>query len=60
MIYILAPIMYLITHTLIIESSTQEILGYFIPFLIGQWLIFKTLSPHTRSLQWSHFYEVAM
>lgn len=32
----------------------------FVPYLLGQILIFDTLSPKTRSLKWAHYYEMAM
>ena len=35
-------------------------MNMFIPYLLGQILIFNTLSPNTRSLKWAHYYEVAM
>lgn len=60
MIYIVAPIGYLLLNILMIQSTVKDILKYFIPFLMGQYLVFKMLSPTTRSMKWSHVYEVAM
>ena len=60
MIFILAPILYLIFGTLILKSDTKDILNMFLPFLLGQVLIFKSFSPKTRTIKWSHYYEVAM
>lgn len=60
MIYILAPIIYLLTSNLIIDTPVENLLTMFIPFFLGQLLIFKSLSPKTRSLTWSHYYEIAM
>ena len=60
LIYILSPIIYLLTSNLIIDTPVANLLTMFIPFLLGQLLIFKILSPKTRSLKWSHYYEIAM
>ena len=60
LIYILCPIIYLLTSNLIIDTSVEKLLTMFIPFFLGQLLIFRILSPKTRSLTWSHYYEVAM
>lgn len=60
MIYILSPIIYLLTNRLLIDSSISMLLNMYIPFFLGQILIFKLLSPKTRSFKWAHYYEVAM
>lgn len=59
-IYILSPIIYLLTSILIINTSVENLITMFIPFFLGQLLIFKSLSSKTRSLKWSHYYEIAM
>lgn len=60
MIYITWPLIYLYTQTLILDCTLEDLLNMYIPFFIGQYLIFRTLSPKTRSMKWSHYYEVAM
>lgn len=60
LIFILCPIIYLLTSKLIINAPVKDLLTMFIPFFFGQLLIFRTLSPKTRSLTWSHYYEIAM
>lgn len=60
LIYILCPLIFLLSSKLIIDSSVKNLLIVFIPFLLGQILIFNRLSPRTRSLRWSHYYEIAM
>ena len=60
MVYILCPLIYLLTSTLIIDSSLKSLLNMYLPFILGQILIFNTLSPKTRSFKWSHYYEIAM
>ncbi|CED93608.1 Cellulose synthase catalytic subunit [UDP-forming] [Romboutsia ilealis] len=59
-VFILFPIIYLLTRKLIIDSSILTLLNMYIPFILGQILIFNTLSPGNRKLTWAHFYEIAM
>ena len=59
-VFILFPLIYLLTRKLIIDSSILTLLNMYIPFIIGQILIFNTLSPGNRKLTWAHFYEIAM
>lgn len=59
-IYIACPIIYLLTSKLIIDAQIYKLLNVYIPFILGQILIFKILSPGNRKLRWSHFYEIAM
>ena len=60
MVYILAPIIYLLFGVLILNTTLINLLEMFIPFFLGQILVFSALSPRTRSLKWSHIYEVSM
>lgn len=60
LIYMIWPLIYLLTGTLILDCTLKELLTAYIPFIVGQILIFNTLSPKTRSLKWSHYYEIAM
>ena len=60
MVYIISPLVYLITQKLVIDANVNSLMNMFIPYLLGQILIFNTLSPNTRSLKWAHYYEVAM
>ena len=60
MVYICCPLIYLITSTLIIDTDIMELLTMYIPFLIGQSLIFKVFSSRSRSITWEHYYDVAM
>ena len=60
LIYILSPIVYLLTSNLIIDATIKDLLTMFTPFILGQFLVFKTLSSKTRSVKWSHYYEIAM
>lgn len=60
MIYIFCPLIFLLFGKLIINANASNLFFIFTPYLLGQILIFKTLSPNTRSLTWAHFYEIAM
>lgn len=60
LIFIACPIIYLLTSKLIINAQISTLLNIYIPYLLGQILIFNTLSPGNRSLKWSHYYEIAM
>lgn len=60
LIYIICPLVYLITQKLIINADVYSLINMFVPYLLGQILIFDTLSPKTRSLKWAHYYEMAM
>lgn len=59
-VYIYCPIIYLITSTPIIDTDIVHLLTVYIPFLVGQSLIFKAFSPKTRSVTWAHYYDTAM
>lgn len=60
LIYIISPLIFLLSSKLIIDSPIKNLLTMFIPFFLGQIFIFNILSPRTRSLKWSHYYEIAM
>ncbi|WP_294403853.1 glycosyltransferase [uncultured Clostridium sp.] len=59
-IYMICPIIFLITGRLIIDASIESLLSFYIPFVLGNILIFEVLSPKTRSIRWSHYYNIAM
>lgn len=59
-IYILAPICYLLFGVLSIDAPPKVLLAYYIPFFLSQIMVFKILSPGTRGLKWSHYYETVM
>lgn len=60
MIFIIIPMLHLLTGTMIIDSNVSQLLTLFLPFLIGQIFIFKSLSSNVRTLRWSHIYEISM
>ncbi|MGL5416377.1 MAG: glycosyltransferase family 2 protein [Clostridium sp.] len=59
-IYIFAPIAYLLFGILSIKATVLQLLPFYIPFLVSQIIVFKILSPGTRNLKWSHYYETVM
>lgn len=60
MVYVICPLIFLFTGTLIIDSSLKSLLNIYIPFLLGQFLVFKTFSPGTRNFLWAHYYDITM
>ena len=59
-IYIICPLIYLLTSTLIIDAPINKLFNIYIPFMAGQYFIFKAFSPKSRSVKWSHYYDTAM
>lgn len=60
MIFILAPIFYLLTGIFFIDASIQDLLVMFIPYFSVQYLTFSVNSPNTRTMYWAHIYETIM
>ncbi|WP_455537835.1 glycosyltransferase [Terrisporobacter sp.] len=60
MIYIICPLVYLLTSTLIINAPINKLLTIYIPFIAGQYFIFNAFSPKSRSIKWTHYYDIAM
>lgn len=59
-IYLLCPIVFLLTQKLIIDCEIKELFSMYVPYILGQIIIFNVLSPGSRKLRWAHYYEVAM
>ena len=60
MIFLLCPLIYLLTGIPVLQCEAENLLAFFLPYLLGQILVFRVLSPGTRSVRWAHYYEVAM
>lgn len=60
MTFIICPLVYLLTSTLIIDANMEKLLTIYIPFMAGQYFIFNAFSPKTRSVKWDHYYNIAM
>lgn len=60
MVYMLCPLIYLFTGTLILDCRLDALFCVYVPFITAQIMVFKTLTPNTRSMLWAHYYETAM
>ena len=59
LIYILCPIIYLLTGVLIIKTNTLQLLQFFVPSFVAYILMFKSHSSKYRTLFLTHIYETA-
>lgn len=59
MIYIFCPIWFMLTGQLAIQTDIRALILHFVPFLVGQVLVFQVLAQNTRKLRWAHYYEMA-
>lgn len=59
LIYILCPIIYLLTGVLILKANTLQILQFFVPSFVAYTLMFKSHSSKYRTLFTTHIYESA-
>lgn len=59
-IYILCPIIFLMTGIRSMNADLSDLVTLFLPYFIGSILIFKSIAPDSRSLKWAHIYEIAM
>lgn len=60
MIYILCPLIYLIFGTIILNAKALDLIKFWFPSFISSILTFRVLVNKTRSITWSHIYEIAM
>ncbi len=60
MIYILCPILYLLFGTVILNASMTDLFVFWLPSFLASVLTFRAMSQKTRSIAWSHIYEVAL
>jgi len=59
LIYILCPIIYLLTGVLILKANTLQILQFFVPSFVAYLLMFKSHNSKYRTLFLTHIYETA-
>lgn len=59
-IYILCPIIFLITGTVIMNIDPLDLILFWTPSFAASVLSFRTLVSENRTITWSHIYEVAM
>ncbi|WP_122639149.1 glycosyltransferase family 2 protein [Romboutsia sp. Marseille-P6047] len=60
MIFIIAPIFYLLTGIFFIDAPIKDLLVMFVPYFAVQYSIFSVNSPNTRTMYWAHIYETIM
>jgi len=60
MIYILCPILYLIFGIIILKANVYDLILFWFPSFLASTLTFRALTNRSRSMTWSHIYEVAM
>lgn len=60
MIFILAPIFYLLTGVFFIDAPLPNLIIMFLPYFVSQYLLFSTNSPNTRTMLWAHIYETVI
>jgi len=60
MIYILCPVVYLITGTVILNMDPLDLALFWTPSFAASALSFRALVSENRTITWSHIYEVAM
>lgn len=59
-IYLLCPLIYLIFGTVILQTTVFSLLLFWLPSYLASLLSYRVLTRKSRSLTWSHIYEVAM
>ena len=60
MVFMVAPMFFLLTGIFFIDASIDELLSMFLPYYIGQYFVFSISSPNTRTMFWAHLYEMIM
>lgn len=59
-IYILCPILFLLTGTIIMDIDPLDLVLFWTPSFAASALSFRALVSENRTITWSHIYEVAM
>jgi cellulose synthase (UDP-forming) len=60
MIYLLAPLLFLLFSIYSLETDFSTLLLYWIPSFLSSQLAFRRMAENKRSTLWSHVYEVAL
>ncbi|TSB45449.1 glycosyltransferase [Alkalicoccobacillus porphyridii] len=60
MVFLLAPLLFLVFNIYSLEVSFNELLWFWVPAFLSSQLMFKALADKKRTVLWSHVYEVAM
>jgi cellulose synthase (UDP-forming) len=60
MVYILAPLLYLLGGIQAFDASAYDVAFMFLPYFISGSLYFRAISNNTRNITWSHIYDTAI
>lgn len=60
LIFVLCPLIYMIFNVVILKASVHDLLLFWFPSFSASVLTFRTLVKKSRTITWSHIYEVAM
>ena len=60
MIFILAPLLFLLTGITTIVCRPKVLLAIFLPHVMADYFAFSALAPKTRNIRWAHYYETIM
>lgn len=60
MIYIIAPLLYLLFRVKVFSAQGLDIVLIFIPYFLSNSLYFKRVTDKSRNLTWSHIYDTAL
>lgn len=60
MIYLTMPILYLLFGLVVLDANVFDLLFYWLPSSAASMLAFRAFAPETRTILWSHIYDVAM
>ncbi|WDF02077.1 glycosyltransferase [Shouchella hunanensis] len=60
MIYLLAPILFLLFSIYSLQTDLSTLLLFWLPSFVASQLAFRIISGNKRSVLWSHVYEVAL
>lgn len=60
MLFILAPIIYMITGFFFIDANLQQLICLFVPYFLSQYVVFTCSYSKTRTMFWGHIYETIL
>ncbi|MDQ1529738.1 MAG: hypothetical protein QOE85_304 [Actinomycetota bacterium] len=60
MVFILAPLVYLIGGDPVLHAAVSSFLAIWLPYFVASFVRMKLLSAGRRSFTWTHVYEIAM
>lgn len=60
LIFILAPLVYLIGGISVVDADVSSILVFWLPYFVASFVSMTAVSQGRRSFTWTHVYEIAM